>query len=239
MTLVEDRPLVELAPEPELPPRALLSRVAPLLVIAALLGLIGSAGTWAAFSASTDNAATFATGSLVLANTVTGGTGTCESDDDAGLATNASTCDQLFAISTQRPGQVVSETLTLQNVGTVDAAALKVFASGCTSEATGTFSGTGSLCSTLRLSIQEYGDSGFTSPSACIYGGGTATTCDFDNAAKTIDGLPDTWDTALLLGTLPATETRYLRVAVKLDSSAGNSLQGQQASFSLTWRMEQ
>lgn len=244
MTLLDDPvPSFELEPEPPTP-RGMLARAVPIVVVFALLGLIGTAGTWASFTASTDNPATFATGSLVLANTVTGGTGTCESDDDAGLAVNSSTCDVLFDVPAQQPGHApVEATLTLENVGTIDASALSVHAEGaCTSPLVGAYNGSVSLCSKLQLTVQEYSDAGFTTDSNCIYGDGDGTTCQFD-PTMTVDDFVAThgsFGTAAPVGDLAVDAERYFRISVQLaDAPDNNSVQGREATFSLTWRAEQ
>lgn len=231
---------------PELPAtRTWLARALPVIVGAALLGLTGTAGTWASFTASADNPATLATGSLVLANTV-GAAPACESDDDAGTGVNASECDQLFEVPSRRPGDApVSETLVLQNVGNVDGTALSVYApEACQNASVGSFSGTGDLCGALALTIQEFSDSGFTTPSTCHFGGGSATTCALDEDHTVADFVAGhgSFGTAAPLGALAggATNRRYLELAVQLpDDGVQNSLQGREATFSLTWRLEQ
>lgn len=251
MTLL-DEPMTDVDLEPEIvvvdepiAPRGLVARTVPVLVVFALLGLIGGAGTFAAFSASTDNAATFATGSLVLSNTKTSTTA-CLSTKDAGLDVNESVCEQLFDVSVQKPGDEASATITLENVGSMDAAVLKLHAAGtCADSTVAPYNGTTDLCGKLRLSVQEYSDSGFTNASACLFGGGTATTCAYTDPGKTVDAFiaahPD-WANGLAMGAMPtsgAGDVRYVRVGVKIDGSEGNDLQGRAASFSLTWRMEQ
>ena len=247
MTLL-DEPVVTVDLEPEVEvdeqpaPRGLLARLVPVLVVFALLGLIGGAGTFAAFSASTDNPATFTTGALVLSNEKTSTTA-CLSTDDAGAAVNESDCEQLFDVSVRKPGDEASATLTLKNVGTIDAVAFKVFADGtCSSTTTGTYSGSANLCTRLRLSIQEYSDAGFTTPSSCHYGGGNATTCAYDDAGRTVSAFLSShadWTGGLSLGALAVDAERYVRVGVKLDGAEGNDVQGRAATFSLTWRIEQ
>jgi hypothetical protein len=245
MSFLKDSPTTYTV-EPELPAmRTWLARAIPVIVGAALLGLTGTAGTWASFTASTDNSASLATGSLVLANTV-GAEPTCESDDDAGTTVNASTCDQLFAVSAQRPGDApVSETVVLENVGSIDDADLSVHADGaCQLASVGSYSGTGDLCDALALTIQEYSDSGFTTPSACLFGGGGPVTCSLDAAYTVNDFIAahGSFASTLPVGELDAgpAHRRYVRVSVQLpDSGVQNSLQGRSASISLTWRLEQ
>lgn len=247
MTLL-DEPVRTFEVEPEPPaPRTLLARAVPIVVVFALLGLIGTAGTWASFNATTDNPATLSTGSLVLANTVTGGSeGTCYSDDDSGIAVNASECEAVFDVPAQQPGNApVEDTVTLENVGTMNAAALSVYApDACSSPLAGSYNGSVSLCTKLQLVIQEYSDAGFNDEVSCIYGAGDGTTCQFD-ASLTVDQfVSDHGDFAsgVAIGDLQAgaANRRYFRVAAQLaDDTDNNSVQGREAVFSLTWRIEQ
>lgn len=244
MTLLDDPIAVELAPEAE-PARRGVGKVVPLLVAVLLLATAGGAGTWAAFNASTSNSSTFATGSLVLSNTKQSSTACFSSGSGGGLTSNANDCEQLFTVSVQKPGDSADGALTLENVGSLDADVLKVHAtSGCASTVVGSFSGTTDLCTKLRLSIQEYSDAGWTTPSTCLFGGGTVTACAFDDAGKTVAqfvSLHGDWANGLSMGAMPAGAggRRYVRVAVKLDAGEGNEVQGRQASFGLTWRIEE
>src|SRR5438094_267701 len=93
------------------------------MAVAAVAAVAG-AGTFASFSASTNNDASFNTGRIVLKNTKTSGTA-CFSDsssasgaeDAANLDTNDNTnCDALFT-SNLKPGDTATSTLTIENKG--------------------------------------------------------------------------------------------------------------------------
>ena len=201
------------------------------------------AGTFASFSASTTNASTFATGSLVLSNQKNAATA-CLSTGGGSTDTNANTCDQLFALTVKKPGESATVDLTLRNEGSINASALAAFASSAcaASDAAGeAHHGTGNPCNVVDVYVQEFSDSGRTTASTCHYGGGTATTCAF-SATKTLASFAAAHPNAggaLALGATSAGTTRYFRIGLQMESSAGNDMQGRQASFGFTWQLVQ
>src|SRR6185369_973256 len=98
-----------------------------------LLCGFSAAATVASFTAETTNPTNkFATGTLVLSNKVNSGTA-CLSTGGGSTDTNANAaCDNLFSLTAQKPGDTSSANLTLQNVGSIAASALKLFTSACT-----------------------------------------------------------------------------------------------------------
>jgi predicted ribosomally synthesized peptide with SipW-like signal peptide len=213
-------------------------------IIAGGIALTGlGAGTLASFSASTSNGGTFATGSLVLSNQKNTGTA-CLSTGGGSTDTNSNACDQLFAVSVTKPGQAATVNLTLRNEGSIDAAALASFAtSACAAaDAAGeAHHGTGNPCGAISVYVQEFSDGARTTPSACHYGGGTATTCAYD-AAETLSTFGSTHadaGSALALGATAASTSRYFTVGLQMASSAGNDMQGRQATFGLSWQLVQ
>ena len=211
-----------------------------LLVIGALATI--GAGTYATFTAQTSNSGnSFATGTLVLSNAVTSGS-TCYSTDNntATGATDTNTgaaggCSAVISVSAKGPGDSSSNTLTITNTGTLGAKTFTVASGGCTpSNASGPVNhGTGDPCTVLDIYIQQYSDAAFTTPSACLYGGGTATTCAF-SASNTVSTLGTS---PISIGTLAAGSSAYFKVAVQLDSSAGNTMQGRAAGWALNWNV--
>jgi hypothetical protein len=203
-----------------------------------------SAGTFASFSASTTNAgSTFATGTLVLSNQKNTATA-CLSTGGGSTDSNANgSCDQLFAASVQKPGDSAFVDLTLNNAGSINASGLTAHANAaCANANTGTYSGTGDLCAALQVYVQEYTSAanrtaGTTTGGTCHYGGGTATACAFD-ATKTAAAFPAS-GSPLSMGAMNAGATRYFRIYAQIPSSAGNDVQGRQATFGFTWSMAQ
>ena len=215
------------------------------VVLMALCGFTAAA-TVASFTAETTNPTNkFSTGSLVLSNKVNSGTA-CLSTAGGSTDTNANTgCDNLFNLSAQKPGDSSSANLTLQNVGSIAASALKLYTSACAdSDATGTsYHGTGSPCGAVQLYVQQWSDNTFSTPVACLYGGTTvANTCDFSDTAKTMGAYAAGHTgsaNAQTIGALAANGTNYFTVAVKMPSTAGNTLQGRQAAMDFTWHLDQ
>ena len=210
------------------------------LVLVGVLGAVG-VGTFATFTAQAQNPGNvFADGTLVLSNKVGSGT-TCFSTGGGSTDSNSNSgCDQLFNLSAKKPGDSGSANLTVKNEGSIAASALKVFTTACTNaDASGeSYHGTGLPCSAIDLTVQEY-DSTFTTPGTCVYGGAS---CAFDDT-KTLAAFQSSYNTStngLAIGSgLASGASKYLKVSVKLPSSAGNSYQGRQATADFTWYAEQ
>jgi predicted ribosomally synthesized peptide with SipW-like signal peptide len=217
-----------------------------LLVVVAAAAAIG-AGTFATFSAQTRNPGNvFASGTLVLSDTKSGGSACLSTGGGTTDANVNNNCDQLLSLTVKKPGDSGSANLTVKNDGTVAASALRVFEAAACADAdapTETYHGTGSPCGTVQLYVQQYSDAAFSTPSACLYGGGTANACDFSDAAKTLAAFRTSYSTSgngLAIGSgLAAGSSVYLKVAVQLPSTADNTLQGRQATFDLTWFAQQ
>ena len=214
-------------------------------VVMSLCGFTAAA-TVANFSAETTNPTNkFATGTLVLSNTKTSGSGACLSTGGGNTDTNVNAaCDTLFNLTVKKPGDAATAQLTVQNVGSLAASALKVYSSACAAaDATGeSYHGTGSPCASVQLYIQQWTSNTFGTASACIYGGGDATTCAY-TSAKTLGDFATNYGSlgnAVTIGSgLATTASAYFTIGVKLDPSATNTLQGRSATQDFTWRLEQ
>jgi predicted ribosomally synthesized peptide with SipW-like signal peptide len=221
------------------------------LLVLGGLGAVVRTGTFATFTAQVTNPGnTFATGTLVLGNTKQGGT-ECLSTGGGNTNTNQNTsCDQLLNLTVQKPGQSGSANLTVKNEGSLPASVFGLFSTACTdSNATGqSYSGTGSPCGAVQLYIQQWSDSGFSTPLACLYGGSSGSTCNFSDSTKTLATFASTYNSsgsALTIkgdGTnngLAAGASSYFTIAVQLPSTADNTLQGRQASIDFNWYVTQ
>ena len=223
--------------------RKILITSAVLLVLAAGLGF----GSFATFNAQTNNAGNaFAYGTIVLSDkkgTSTACLSTAGGTTDSNLNTG---CDQLFNLTGKKGGDSATVNLTLKNVGSLDASTFKVFMPSCTgSDASGeSYHGTANPCSAIQLYVQQWSDSGFSTPSACLYGGATVTnTCDFSDSSKTLGAFSTSYTNStngLGIGSgLTAGTSNYFTIGVKSDPAAGNSSQGRQAAFDLDWYIAQ
>jgi hypothetical protein len=215
--------------------------------VVAGIGALAGAGTFATFTAQTTNPTnTFANGTLVLSNKVGSGTA-CLSTGGGNTDTNANgTCDTAFSLAVKAPGDSSTADITLQNMGSLAASALKVFSGSCTdADAAGeNYHGTGSPCGAVQLYIQQYSVA-FGTPSACLYGGATGAACDFSDTSKTLSAFVASYPNlagGLSAGSLAVNggaDTTWIRIGVKLPSSADNSYQGRSASLALNWHITQ
>jgi len=156
-----------------------MTTVRKLLLAVLLVSLAGSAfgaGTFASFNASVTNAAsTFQTGSVVL--TQNDATNTCYSTGNSVAGANGgvtdtnanAACAIAFTGSIAKPNDTATQALTLRNDGTVNATSgIKAYStSNCidaNSTASNSYFGTGSLCDTLQLKLDN--------STVCIFGGG-------------------------------------------------------------------
>ena len=218
------------------------------ITVVTLLSLFGytASSSLANFSAETKNRTNkFASGTIVLSNTKQGGSA-CYSTGGGSTDTNVnSSCDTLFSATGQKPGDAAtSVNITVQNVGSLAASAFKLFSSACTDadNASESYHGTGSMCAGVQLYIQQWTNSNFTGASSCVYGGGTATTCAF-TSAKTMADFATNYGSAgsaITIGSgLGSGTATYFTISVQLPSTAGNPLQGRQATMDWTWHIDQ
>lgn len=216
------------------------------MVVAGAVAIAASGGTFAAFSASTTNAgSTFATGTLVLSNQKDDATACLSTGGGTSTDTNANAgCDQLFSTAVAKPGDTATVNVTLGNAGSLDASALTAFANAAcaASDAPGqSYKGTGDPCGAIAVYVQEFGDSARTTPTACHYGGGDGTACDYD-AAKTLSTFSSSHanaGAALGLGAHEAGAARHFTIGLQMNSSATNAVQGRAATFGFTWQLAQ
>lgn len=220
------------------------------MAVVAVVGALAGAGTFATFTAQTANPTnTFANGTLVLSNKVNAGSACLSTGAGTNTDVNANgSCSTAFNLSVKAPGDSGTTNLTLKNMGSLAASALKAFSGSCTdSDAAGeNYHGTGSPCAKIQLYIQQYSDSGFATPSACLYGGAAvANTCDFTDATKTLATFVDDYtdlSEGLSAGALAAAggaDTTWIKIGVKLPSDADNTYQGRAASLTLNWHITQ
>jgi hypothetical protein len=218
------------------------------LGVVAGIGALAGAGTFATFTAQTTNPGnTFANGTLVLSNTVNSGSA-CLSTGGGNTDVNANgSCDVAFDLSVQKPGDSDTEDLTLQNVGSLAASVLNTFGTCTDGNSAGeTYHGTGNPCSEVQFYIQQYSDSGRTTPSACLYGGAVvANTCDFSDTNATLHDFVTTYHDVASglpagpLAHLGGADTTWFTIGVQLPSTADNTFQGRAATLALNWHITQ
>lgn len=208
--------------------------------------------TFASFTATVVNGASFSTGSLVLSNQRANATA-CLSTSGGTTDVNTNDCDALFTLLLQDGGSSNVQ-ITVTNEGSVDASALTLHWSDGTTPCTtvddtsSLYHGTGDLCGIMRLQVQEYPsdadqNSNTRTNGSCWFGGGAGTNaCSFNNsqdlaAFSLLDG--DGGD-VIDMGPIAAGATRWYRVY--LNVAAGqltNAMMGRLVDFGFTWSLAQ
>ncbi len=225
-----------------------MSRTRRLLVLLVLLGSVGNLGaaTTASFTASTTNpAAQFATGALVLGNDVGSDavdeSGVCFSTSGVDTDLNEGDCDQLFPVAVNKPGDTVEVLLDITNAGNLPGD-LTVFAEAtCTSapDLDVPYHGSSDLCEGVQLTIQQSTLDTRLVDDTCVYPT-VGATCSFD-PAKTLEHFTATHTPAnqIDMGELAPDATRFLTISLFMDETLDNTFQGLQASWTITWFIEQ
>lgn len=237
------------------------------LVVIGLLASITTGGTYAVFQNDEYNVnGATASGTLTLTNQVGAGT-VCISQNSSGSVASgtenwntlesspASTgCDKFFTTSTLNyPGTLVQVHVTVKNTGSVDGSKLYVFmpgasaGAGCTVTTTpsATVIGGGNPCGASGdLFYIEEDNSSWVAQKcqypagagACsIAGGGTLN--DFSTQFYTYTGHKLDLGSGLTnIPAMKAQETRYFTIGI--EEGNDNTLQGETATFSLTWHLD-
>jgi uncharacterized repeat protein (TIGR01451 family) len=215
-------------PSSPTPAAARRSRFTPLALLTGVLGMVILAlsmnSSLAAFTASITNTVnTAAAGTLIMQEQNAAGTTTCLSTDGTGnnVATNAATCSTINKYggsTTMVPGQTVSTTVTIKNVGTAPATSFTLAPGTCTQSGNVTGSAT-DLCAKLGVVVtQTVG----------------TTTSTITPASSTLTSLAS-GGALTLTAPVPAGTTVSFTFAVTLASAAGNTYQGLAASQPLVW----
>jgi hypothetical protein len=215
-------------------------------VLAALI-LVGSmtfttiGGVYALLNAETQNSgASIAAGTLTFSNQVGAGT-ICTSWGAGSTANVNSACSPLFTSATTiYPGTAGTVHLTIKDDGSLPTTNLSVFMPSCTMTTTpgAPSPGGGNPCTTGGdlFYIQET-DASFT-PTNCKFPA-AAGTCGFVADSLSVFGTTYTSTaTSLSLGSGPtAGGFRYFIIGLQLPTTAANNLQGEAATFDLTWQV--
>lgn len=223
----------------------------------AIAGAAG-AGTFASFSASTENNNNvFSTGQVELSNTKQSGT-TCVSGHTgatpaANLDTNGNTgCDALIDLSLRSPGDTANGRVALANTGDYDGL-LQFWLDGCTNTTVVTPAGTGNLCNKLEVYVQEFNSAYTAATSSCVFPFNATTACNATWSASS-DSLADLASAATSAAPKPTTAitiakdaTRYYQVSLRFadggfdanGNGVDNAFQNLRAAFDLNWRLQE
>ena len=146
----------------------------------------------------------------------------------------------VFTVRTSAPGVTQSNTVTVSNTGTLTASALTLFGSPCVNSTAVTAAGltqNGDICNNLKISIEEDASVGGAAVS-CIVGTASGNAC--VPATSTVS--LDTWLTGTqttpvtLVSSLAPATPHFYKISLFL-GSVGNTFQGRQAAFDLTWHL--
>lgn len=207
------------------------------------IGSIGSmtvGGTFALSSEEINGRGSLATGTLTLNDTVGTGT-TCMSY--AGSENANSSCQALVTSSTlDYPGESTVAKVKIANGGSIDGGDLAVYMPSCTAENTPSSPkpGSGNPCAGGgdELYVQET-NSEWTA-TQCWFPEHEAGSCAWvKNSLHVFATNHSKQEAELDLGGGPAHgQTRYFEIGLRIPSEASNELQGREAVFGLTWRLQ-
>lgn len=191
---------------------------------------------------STNAKSSISMGTLTLSDKV--GATTCLSFGGAASPANHNgTCSSMFSNSTLLyPGSTATANVTVANTGSLDAA-LSLFMGSCTAtsspSAPAAALGGGNPCTASDVSFYvEESNSAFTSHT-CLWPVPSASACGYTASTMYYMSQGANSETsAISLGALNHGGTpRYFIIGISLPTTASNTLQGQEADFSLTWRL--
>lgn len=225
-----------------------------LLTLIAVGGLasLTTGGTYAVFTSRAANANnSVASGTLTFSNTVNTGTACLSQNGPASPGNVNPGCDVLLTSSSLwypvtspvTAGQASITKVTIKNTGSLAASKLSLYMPSCTAgPSPGAPAGGGNPCSAsggLDLYVQETDSS--WNPTTCWWPQPAAPgACSLSD--NTLGGLAQVaYDSThtYSLGAGPAAQgTRYFQIGLAEPVDADNTLQGEAATFALTWHMD-
>jgi hypothetical protein len=228
---------------------------------AGVITTAAGAGTFASFSASTENPGNvFSTGQIELSNTKQGGTACLSGHTGTGTGAPASNldangnggCDALIDLTLRSPGDTASGRLALANTGDYDGL-LQFWLDGCTNTTVVTPAGSGNLCDKLEVFVQEFNSAYTTPTSSCVFPFNASAACNASWGASG-DSLSDLATAATSAAPKPTSAitiakdaTRYYQVSLRFadggfdanGNGVDNAFQNRRAAFDLTWRLQE
>ena len=221
-----------------------LTKVLGTLLVVGIAGSTVSYGTFATFTAQTSNAGnTFSTGSLILTNQKLSGSTCLASGSGGGVNTNVNTaCDTLFTAGSGAGlapgGSVVTAQVGIHNSGTLSASTLKLHADACgatdnTAVPAGQ-RGTGNPCGSVNIAVFN------ETTSTCVFpGAGACTSSSAPTSSGTLANFNGSGAPLTVAAPLAAGNGVTFTFAIQVDSAAGNSMMGRQATTTFHWQATQ
>lgn len=207
-----------------------------ILLSLGVLGVLSAGlggGTFATFSAQTENAATFAGGTVAMTNVA----GTVVSGTNCASETTSGTCAAIFNATAMRPGAADrTNTVTISYTGTLATGDFRLYASGFETKA----AGSSALCSATdpasKLNLQVKQGTTVIYPTA---GTGYGTLAGFASAYSTAANGLQLRGQAGTAGVWAQNDAATFTINVNLDGSADNPYQGCQSLATLVWSAAQ
>lgn len=218
----------------------LLKKILVSFIVVGALSFMTVGGAFGLLSTeATNRGATVSSGTLTFNNVVNGSATACTSWGTGATGNSNPSCDPLFLGTSQNyPGTPAVATVKLTNDGSLDGSNLKVYMTNCTKQATpgapAGSQGGGDPCATggAQFYVQETDASG--TATTCWFPSGSTTCAFVANSLKTFAA--NSASAGLDLGAGPAHgQARYFKIGMQLPSGASNTLQGEEAAFTLNW----
>ena len=200
-------------------------------------------GTFALLTSEQSNhGSSVASGTLTFDNVVNTGTACFSYGGPSSPGNVNTTCQALLTSSTLNyHGVAITPVkVTITNDGSIDASDLSVYMPSCTASATpgAPAPGGANPCTTngAQFYVQETTSTG--TPTTCWFPSAVGSCSFVASALSVFSSNYNTTTSALDLGKGPAHATaRYFLIGMQLPSTASNALQGEAATFTLTWHM--
>jgi hypothetical protein len=222
-----------------------LKKILASLIVIGALSSVTVTGTFALLtSEETNTVSSVASGTLTFTDTANAGTACTSYGGPASPANVNNSCQALLTSATLNyPGAAITPVqVKIANNGSLDAASLSVYMPSCAASATPGAPAPGGAdpCAAngAQLYIQEVTSTGM--PTTCWYPQPAAPgTCSFTASSLHLFAANvNSTTSALNLGAGPAHgQTRYFQIGLELPSTASNALQGEEATFGLTWHL--
>ena len=220
-----------------------LKKLLAALIVFGALSSFAATGTFALLTSEEQNhGGTVASGTLTFDNVVNTGTACFSYGGPSSPGNVNTTCQALMTSATLNyPGVAITPVkVTITNDGSIDAGDLSVYMPSCAASATPGAPAPGGAdpCATngAQFYLQETTSTG--TPTKCWFPSAVGSCSFAASSLHLFAANAATVTSAIDLGAGPVHATaRYFLIGMQLPSTASNALQGEAATFALTWHM--
>ena len=195
---------------------------------------------FALLSSETQNTrAKISSGTLTFSNTVNTATACLSYNGPASPGNVNSSCDPLFLNTTlMYPGTPATAQVTITNNGSVDGTSLSLFMPTCTAVTSpGAPAGGGNPCAASGAQFYIAEENALNGTQSCIFPT-TGGTCGFAASTLAFVATRNSPASTISLGKGPDHgASRFFVIGMQLPSTASNTLQGEEALFTLAWHL--